>query len=245
MTSPLPMFFRAPMPLDPKRHAQAGVTALTDLSFAKPTNSIAINAMEFFEASKHYPIVFTGGDVPMPGVIVGLEQQNYFVDRKGQWKDGAYIPAYVRKYPFLFLDVPEQEQLVLCVDEGAAQYRERAGKDAPALFDGNGPSALCRNALEFCKTYQQNYLSTVALGHDIARLGVLEPMQSSTRLASGRVIQLDGFFIVDEKKLAELPNDQIIDLHRRGILPLLYAALMSGSNWRKVAEMAQQMEKAA
>jgi len=240
--SPLPMFFRAPQPLDAVRHAKAGLTSMTDLSFARGTNSIAINAVEFFEAAKHYPIVFTGGDIPMPGVIVGLEKDNYFITRKGQWKEGAYIPAYVRKYPFLFLDIPEQQQLVLCVDEDAPQFREQAGRDAPALFDGKAPSALCKNALEFCKMYHEHFTHTQALGQDLKRANLLEPMQSSTKLANGRSINLSGFFTVDEQRLSQLPDATILDFHKRGILPLLYASLMAAANWKKLADMATLME---
>ena len=241
----LPMFFNTPMAVDPKRHAKAGITAMSDMSFARSTNSIAINAVEFFEAAKFYPIVFTGEDVPMPGIIVGLEKRNYFVDRKGQWKDGAYMPAYVRKYPFLFLDVPEQKQLLLCVDESAAQFREQGGKDAHALFDGEKPSALCNNALEFCKAYHQHYTHTIALGRDLKRSGVLEPMQSSTKMKDGRSITLNGFWVVDEKKLSELPDEMILDFHKRGIMPLLYATLFSASNWKRIGDMAEMMERYA
>lgn len=241
-SNPLPMFFRAPQPLDAKRHGQAGLTATRDFSFARGTNSIAINAVEFFEAAKHYPIVFTGEELPMPGVIVGLEQRNYFIDRRGMWKHDAYIPAYVRKYPFLFLDVPEQQQLVLCVDEGAPQYREKASAEAPALFDGKAPSALCRNALAFCTEYHQHYLSTVALARDIKNAGLLEPMQSNSKLSTGRTIGLGGFYIIDEKRLVELPDATVLDFHKRGIMPLLYASLMSGLNWKRLADMASAQE---
>ena len=243
--NPLPMFFRAPQPIDATRHAKAGLVAVKDLSFAKGTNSISINAVEFFEAAKYYPIVFTLGEVPLPGVIVGMEQQNYFIDRKGHWKADTYIPAYVRKYPFLFLDVPEQKQLVLCVDEGAPQYREKGGKDIPALFEGAAPSELCRNALEFCKSYHQHYLNTCAFGEDMKRTGLLEPMQSSMKLSNGRSISLSGFYTIDEKRVAELPEATIIDFHKRGILPLIYAAMMSASNWKRIADLAHDMEHAA
>ncbi len=241
----LPMFFRAPVPLDSTRHARAGIAAMKDLSFAKGTNSIAINAVEFFEAAKHYPIVFMQGEVPLPGVIVGLEKQNYFIDRKGQWKDGAYIPAYVRKYPFLFLDMPQEKQLVLCVDEGAPQYRMNASKDAPALFDGQKPSPFSSNALDFCKSYHQHYLFTTKLGEDLKRADVLSPSNSQSTLGNGRVIELGGFLVVDEVKLMALPEATIIDFHKRGILPLLYAALMSAGNWKRIAEMATVAEAQA
>ena len=112
----LPLFFKKPAPLDLKRHAKAGLLPSQDIAFAATTNSIIINAIEFFEATRQYPIVFTQAETPLPAVIVGLEQKNYFVNDKGRWKEDAYIPAYVRKYPFVFMDVPERNEFLLCID---------------------------------------------------------------------------------------------------------------------------------
>jgi hypothetical protein len=239
----LPLFFRNPQPLDPQRHARAGLAPVLDLSFSAKTNSIAINAVEFFEAAKFYPIVFMPGAVPLPGVIVGLENSHYFVDAKGHWRTGAYVPAYVRKYPFLFLDLPDEQKLVLCIDEGAPEYKAQGARDAVAFFEGNAPSPMAKNALEFCKSYHQHFLFTKSLGEDLMRAGVLSPSQSTTQITGGREIQLGGFLVVDEKKVADLPDDVVLDFHKRGILPLLYAALISASNWKRLADMAHVMEK--
>lgn len=239
--TPLPMFFRAPLPLDPVRHAKAGLAPVDNLSFAKATNSIPLNAVEFFEAAKHYPIVFSNEELPMPGVIVGLENDNYFVNHKGHWKEGAYIPAYVRKYPFLFMDMPQQQQLVLCVDEGADQYREQGGSHAPYLFDGKKPSPLSVNALEFCKSYYEHHILTQKFAEDLRRADVLHATRSTARLTSGREIHLDGFLVLDEKKVAQLPDATVLDFHKRGIMPLIYAALLSSSNWKRLVEMASAL----
>lgn len=97
----MPLFFRQPAVLDKERHAKAGLKPATSLNFAKSTNSLPLNTIEFLEASKHYPIVFTADAEPTPTAIVGMEQANYFVDAKGQWAANTYVPAYVRQYPFI------------------------------------------------------------------------------------------------------------------------------------------------
>lgn len=239
----LPLFFQRPTPLDIKKHAKAGLLPTRDMGFAATTNSILINAVEFFESCKQYPIVFTQSDVPLPAVIVGLEQQNYFVDDKGQWKNDAYLPAYVRKYPFVFMDVPEREQFLLCIDEDAPQYKEQGGKDALALYKGDAPSDLTRNALEFCTAYQNHYQLTRKFCADIQAAGLLMPTRSDAKLSSGREIHLGGFQAIDEKKVNALPEATVLEFFKKGWLPLIYAALMSSSNWKRLVDMAAEREK--
>ena len=241
---PLPLFFQRPTPLDAERHAKAGLLPMTDMGFAMNTNSIVINAVEFFEAAKSYPIVFTMGDVPVPAAIVGLEQHNYFVNADKQWKDGAYIPAYVRKYPFAFMNgkMEGNDAFVLCVDEASAQYKEKAAKKTQPLFENGAPSALAKNALEFCTAYQNRYKQTQQFCAGIKAAGLFSPMRSDAKLKNGREIHLGGFQMIDEAKVRALPQETVLDFFQKGWLPLLYAALMSSSNWKRLADMASQDE---
>ena len=241
--SNLPLFFQKPTPLDAQRHAKAGLLPTQDITFATNTNSVLINAVEFFEVSRQYPIVFTQSESPIPAAIVGLELKNYFVDSKGQWKDGAYIPAYVRKYPFIFMDVPERQEFLLCVDEASPQYKENGGKDTLALFKDGAPSDVTKNALEFCTAYHNHHQVTRQFCEALTKADLLSEMRSDVKLSSGREIHLGGFLAIDEKKLAELPDATVLDFFKKGWMPLIYAALMSGSNWKRLADMAGAEEK--
>jgi hypothetical protein len=243
-TNGLPLFFKRPVPLDAKRHAKASLQPSQDVSFAATTNSLLVNVAEFVEAAKFYPIVFTQGESILPAVVLGLEKQNYFIDAKNNWKPETYIPAYVRRYPFVFLDVPERKQFVLCVDEAAPQYRENGGKDTLALYDGENPSELTKNALEFCTAFQNHYQVTQAFCQALKEADLLTPTRSDAKLFNGREIQLAGFQVIDEKKFGALPDDKLLDLHKKGWLPLIYFALMSASNWRNLSNMAGAREKA-
>ncbi len=238
-----PIFFQTPRPLDIKYHAKSGVLPSQDFSFATETNSIPINAIEFVEAAKHYPIIFTHTDNPIPAVILGLERQNYFVDSKGKWKMDAYIPAYVRKYPFIFMDMTEtHKQLLLCIDESAPQFKKAGGKNTIPLYENDKPSAITLQALEFCTAYHNHYIVTRQFCQAIKEADLLEPTQSNIKLANGREISLGGFQVIDEKKLNALSDDKILEFHKKGWLPLIYFSLMSASCWKKLVDIASKLE---
>ena len=105
-TSPspiLPLFYKQVVPLNKEVHGELYVEGIEDYLHTKDTNSIYIAAVEFLQASREYPIVFAKGkdDVVFPVALLGLEQnQNVFIDKSGAWT-ANYIPAYVRRYPFI------------------------------------------------------------------------------------------------------------------------------------------------
>ncbi len=237
-----PLFFKHPAPLDVRQHSKASIFPSNDFSFTTETNSIAINGIEFVEAAKHYPIIFLQADIPLPVVVLGLEKNNYFVNAKGAWKEDTYIPAYVRKYPFVFMDVPEQKTFILCVDEAASAFAPNTVKGALPLYKDNEPSELTRNALEFCTAFHNHSVITRRFCEDLKAANILVPSESNTKLFNNRKINLGGFQVIDEKKLNALPDETILDFHKKGWLPLIYFALMSASHWKKLADMAGSLE---
>lgn len=234
----LPLFFKNPAPLDAERHATAGLLTAPDFSFAANTNSILVNAVEFYEAAKYYPIVFTQAEMPVPAIMVGLEQDSYFVDARGQWKEGTYIPGYARKYPFIFMSFPSRDDHILCIDEGAPQFKAGGGKGTLPLFQQNLPSDISSQALTFCGAYQREFMLTRSFCDAVQKAGLFEPMRFDVTLTGGREIHMAGFQAISEKKLQALPDATILEFFKRGWLPLIYASLMSVSNWKSLAELA-------
>lgn len=239
----LPLFFRKPVPLDSTKHGKAGIKNKQGLAFTRSTNSVPLNAIEFIEAAKHYPIVFTTDELALPAAIVGLEQENYFVDSKGTWKEGTYIPAYVRKYPFVFMEVPEQQQYLLCIDEDAELFASKVTDEKMAFYKDGQPSELTKQALEFCTAFHNHYMITRNLCKDLKEADLLTPNQSDAKLYNGRQIRLGGFQLIDEAKFNALPDDKILEFRKKGWLPFIYFALMSASNWKKIVDMAAEVER--
>lgn len=238
----LPLFFKAPQPLDVKRHAAAAINPNSGFGFSRLTNSIPLNAIEFIEAGRYYPIVFTSEPNIMPAVVVGLEQENYFVKPDGSWKEDTYVPAYVRKYPFIFMEVAEEEKFYLCIDEQSPHYLQEGGNGGLAFFDGEKPSTLSQNALEFCTAFHKQYEITRALCEDLKKHDLFTMNQSDIQLVNGRKIRLGGFQLIDEAKLNALPDEVFLDFRKKGWLPFIYFSLASLTQWKRLADIAASLE---
>jgi hypothetical protein len=233
---PLPLFYKSPRVLDPARHAKAGL-AEGNLAFAAGTNSVPLAADEFFVAQGHYPIVFTAGANPTAVAVVGLaSHKNLFVDGEGRWKTGAYIPAYVRRYPFVFVQGAEN-RLVLAVDEAADAYVAEGGRN---FFEGDQPSANVKRALEFCTAFQREFERAQAFSAAVAQQGLLIDYRADMRPRNGAPVALTGFRIIDESKLNAMPDDVFLEWRRRGWVAMAYAHLMSMHRWSALGMMVEE-----
>ena len=80
-------------------------------------NSVPLASVEIPHAAREYTIVFAGTDEVQPIVLLGVgAQENLYVTEDGGW-DAAYIPAFVRRYPFVFSKSAEGDKFTLCIDE--------------------------------------------------------------------------------------------------------------------------------
>lgn len=242
----LPLFFQKPAALEKTRHAKSTVSAVPNLSFARTTNSLAINAIEFIEAAKYYPIAFTPADEPMALAIVGLENDNYFLDAHGNWRADTYIPAYVRQYPFIFFEEQEQNKFFLCVDEKSVHFSAEGREGDLRLFNDDGtPSVTTNQALEFCSSYYRHHAITRNFARDLKKHNLLTPYQSQIKLQTGRTVTLSGFMMIDENAFNALPDDVFLDFRAKGWLPFIYLALTSASNWKRLGNLAELQATAA
>lgn len=239
--SGLPLFYKQPAALEKTRHAKATLSGKADYRFAAETNSIALNAIEFIEAAKHYPIVFSAGEQPAALAIVGLEKGNYFINKSGEWTEGAYVPAYVRQYPFVFFEDQKNQKFLLCVDEASPHFSLEGEKDGKALFNEDGsPSPMTNQALEFCNSYYRHHAITRNFIQDLVKHKLLSPYQSSLKLASGKTLTLAGFSMLDEKAFNALSDEVVLEFRRKGWLAFIYLALASTSNWKRIGHIAEQ-----
>lgn len=232
----LPLFFKDPQPLHPDRHAKAGLNALADFSLSAATNSIALNMVEFFDAARSYPIVFTTAGKTMPVALLGIHEINCFLDEKNHWLERCYVPAYLRRYPFIFMEDRENNRFILCVDEGAPNYT--SGNPEKRFFDDTGEmSEFCRQALQFCGLYQQHYMQTAAFCEALVQQNLLVEKSSMIRLPDGRELSLSGFRMLDAERFGNLPDDVYLDWRKKGWIAAVDAILVSYANWKYLAEL--------
>jgi SapC len=238
----MPMFYRAPRPLDRQRDADLRLSRPTNFRFAAGTNAIPLVIDEFPMAAAYYPIVFAAGPLPIPAAVVGLRtDQNAFVDTNGRWRSGCYIPSYVRRYPFILVDDPERKQFVLCIDEQS----DMLGADGEfPLFEGDGPSEFTKSAMEFCAALRQQGDATDDFIQALQAHNMFMRNDAQIDLASGARLQLSGFFVIDPKQFDALPDNIFVDWRAKGWIGLVYSQLLSSHRWQTVVEVTEEVGQA-
>jgi hypothetical protein len=168
---------------------------------------VPIGAEEFFEAQAFYPIVFTATEPIIPVAVLWLEaERNLFVEADGKWQSQTYIPANMRRYPFVFTTAAE-DKLVLGVDEGASSFSRTGGQ---GLFKGNEPSAMTKRALEFCSVFQVQDRIAREFAPALKAKDLLASQQANIQGGPGRPVKsLTRFRVIEEARLAALPDDVI------------------------------------
>lgn len=200
-------------------------------------NPMPVSFTEFPVASRDYPLVFISGDEGKsftPMIVTGLAaQQNLFVMGDSTWDRRAYLPAYVRRYPFcmtrIMVDGNEAPERVACVEKRAINDK------GEKLFDDKGgstPEWETRQKLLF--EYEADLSRTEEMCRLLVQHQLLEPFTMQATPNQGEPIQLTGMFRVAEEKLGQLDSAVLKDLTQKGVLPRIYAHLMSLDNFQRV-----------
>lgn len=228
MTNQL-LIYQTAVPVSRSRHATAALRTGLGYGFTADVNSVPAMTVEFPQAAAEYPLVFSGqkGQV-MPAVILGLrDRENLFVSPEGIWR-GSYIPAFIRRYPFVFSR--EGDRFVLCVDESYPGFNRDS--DGERLFDPAGePTEYTRTVLKFMEEFQAQFVRTQAFCTRLEELDLLEPTQAEVVAPSGARTSLRGFTAVNRPKLKALPAETLASLMASDHLELIFLHLQSLRNF--------------
>ena len=189
-----------------------------------------ITADEFIQAGRHYPVVFSQGSNPLPLALMGLnEGVNTFFDDDGKLIDPVYVPAYIRRYPFILARLNDQgDNLSLCFDptsDSVGEYDE-----GELLFNEDGSTTdQTKSILDFCEKFEQAGQRTKMLTDELLKHDLL--MDGEVAIHRGedpdRPYLYKGFKMVDQAKLAEVDGETLVRWNKDGILAIIYAHLTS------------------
>ena len=204
------------------------------LKFSGKTNSVLLAGVEFPEACKHFPIIFakSGGDQVLPMAMLGFrDMENLFVDAGGQWK-GEYVPAYIRRYPFVLAKGAADQNFTVCIDES---YPGFGADEGQPLFTPKGESTeYLKGVLAFLQDYQAQIERTALFLNSLRELDLLTEVSANVQLPSGERFSMAGLMMVDERKLQALPDDKVMRLFRSGELAWIYSHLLSIGNFARL-----------
>ena len=223
-SSALPMFYQTVVAINSEVHRDLTLSPSKNLAFAKSASSIVLAASEFAEAAMHYPIVFGRIENQLRAFAVTghTNGENLFIDKKNQWRVDTYIPAYVRRYPFVLIESEDKKTMSLGADIDSEMLKGSGGQ---AIYDDGQPSQTAQRALDFCVSYHRELKSSETVFKQIDESGILIDRSAEVTLQDDKKVSITGFSIVDEGALAKLDDEQFIALRKSGALTILYCQL--------------------
>jgi len=230
------LFYESAVPVSPQRHGNWSLESANDYGFSKHVNSVPLMTVEFPNAAAEYAIVFSGTkEAVIPAVILGMRSnQNLYLAEDGGWQ-AKYLPAFVRRYPFVFSSAPDGKTFTLCVDESYPRLNQ-AGRGERLFNDESKPTPFVERALKFLEQYQIEFRRTQAFCKQLLELDLLEPMRAQASIGGGEKLSLVGFMAVNREKLKALPAEKLAELAKSDALELLYLHLNSMRNFAAMAE---------
>lgn len=231
----LPLFYKDLAPLSSVDHATWRTREADRAPWLRDHHAVPVTIDEFSIAQRYYPIVFSSGENPVPIALMGLnEGVNTFVDDEGKLTETVYVPAYVRRYPFLLARLrPDAEELSLCFDPTA----DAIGPfdEGRALFEDGKPAEPVQAILSFCEQFEQAGLKTGQFMTELASHNLLMDGEVSIQQNDDTPPAIyRGFQMVNEEKLRDLRGDVVRKMMQSGLLPLIHAHLFSLSIMREI-----------
>lgn len=204
-------------------------------AFAAKARAIPVTLSEVPAAMKDYPLIFMSKEQPQLLAVTGLyDDVNLFVDEQGQWEAMRYIPGYVRRYPFGLAAENDSDRMAIVIDRAFDGLS--ASGDTPLFKDGE-PAEQTQAAIEFCKNYERDRQVTEQFSKMLSELEIVQPQTGQyTPQGSKEQVSFAQYFGIDEARLTGLSDEKALELRKNGMLPLVYAILMSMGNWRMLLQ---------
>ncbi|MDB5699584.1 MAG: multidrug transporter [Alphaproteobacteria bacterium] len=224
----LPLLYQQLEPLSSGTHGAFKLRPAQAAPFLAQHHAIPLTIDEFITCQRFYPIVFSAGDNPVPLALMGLnEGVNVFVDDEGKPRTEIYIPAYVRRYPFLLARLrPDAEELSLCFDPTSDVVG--AYDEGEPLFEGDKASETTNAILKFCEEFELSAQRTNAFMKELIDMDLLIDGEVSIQPSDEQAPFIyRGFRIIAEEKIRELRGDELRKMNQNGMLPLIIAHLFS------------------
>jgi hypothetical protein len=227
------LFYSQPEPLSKEAHGKLGLKQIEHpYAFTAHTHLVPLTVTEFGPAALCYPVIFAGED-RTPVAVMGVNaNENLFVDDKGAYQQDCYLPAYVRRYPFVLANDAEGQRLIVCIDRKAPMISD---KPDAAFFENGELSDYTKGAIEFCNNFEAEVQRTQSFVALMNELDLFEKKEARYTPPDGRESQLVAEYAgISEEKLNALPAEKLKELRDNGALAQVYAHLISLLGWDRL-----------
>jgi hypothetical protein len=228
------------IPLDKDKHKDLKIISKLDLSFAKETHLAAATIREFAHLASTMPVVFiedpTNKNIHTVAML-GVDQNKNLFWADDRWQ-GPHVPLNIQRYPF---DIrPDGEKLGVFFDENSAMVAE----EGEALFtEGGEPTEFLKNRQQFLAELANSEMLNQRFVKRVVELELLESIQIGIQYQDGSARNVTGIMSINEKKLNELDDAIILELHKAGFLGAMYAIMMSLAQLNRLVELSNKSDK--
>lgn len=241
------LFYSNPQPLSAEQHASLGLKQIEKpFSFLGKAHAVPLTVNEFGLAATSYPIIFVGSEKTPVGAMGIRQDENLYV-KDGQVDPDFYVPAFARRYPFVFANDTTQERLLLCVDRDAPMV---TNKPEIPFFENGQASQFTQNAMQFCQDFERQRRQTEEFVKQIDQLGLFVQRSASFQPRDndgnniGEPQTVAQYWAIDEEKLNALGDEKLAEMQRSGMLGACFAHSMSLLNWSRVINRAMRAQSA-
>lgn len=243
------LFYGRPEPLSNETHGKLGLRRIDrPFAFAAGAQAVPLTVTEFPVAALSFPIIFAG-ERRQPLAVMGVSgDANMFLQPSGYFEAGVYVPAYIRRYPFVLANDSTREQLVVCIDRAAPMLGDLP--DLPFFDPAGQPTEYTKNCIQFCNDYENEIRRTDSFVSLLTEFDLLDVRKTTYTPSNpdgspGQPQEIAEYFAVAEDRLKALPDDKIRALLDNGALNQIFAHLTSLAGWDKLISIALLRQAAA
>lgn len=226
------------IPLHHQTHATLKVQNNNDFTRFKEQHLIPVVVQDFIPLASEFPIVFvknteTGQFTAV--AMMGIKPNINLYCQTPIWS-AEVVPTSFFNYPFsLAKQNEEDDDCYVCIDTDSSLVNEEQGQ---ALFDDKGEQTdYLKARTEHLLNIAQRHEQTANIMQYFASKKLLTLKTLNLNLGGEQKLTLDGLYVIDEKKLDALSDDEFNELRSKGLLPIIYAHL---SSMHQIARLAKK-----
>jgi len=232
------------VPLHHQQHATLKVQDNKDFSRFKEQHLIPIVVQDFIPLASEFPIVFvknteTGQFTAV--AMMGIKPNINVYCQTPNWP-AEVIPSSFFNYPLSIVRQKEDDDnCFVCIDSDSAMVSKDQGQ---ALFDEKGEQTdYLKARTEHLLNLAERHEQTNNIMQYFANKKLLTLKSLNLNLGGEEKLALNGLYVIDEKRLEALPDDEFNELRKKGLLPLIYAHLSSMHQIARLAKMHINLSK--
>lgn len=229
------------VPIRKDQHQNLKLAKTRDLSHVAGQHIIPLTAAEFAQASASFPVVFVknpDSERYRSVAMLGLEAGENLFYQDDKWT-AMSIPQSISMVPFsLGIDPDKENTLTACVDLDSEFIGEE--QDLPLFEDGDKESEVLVNVQQALGRLYDNERMTDKFIKELEDNDLLQELELNIALSNEEKKKLVGIFTINEDKVKELPDDVVLDFHKRGLFVPIYSMLGSLGQMNRLAQLRNQ-----